>query len=265
MKHSFWIMLTLGWILTACTPIATPTAIPTAINLPPTETPLPPRVSPTPTGLQLETATLEQSNADPKYLVKIEYPQWNEDSPNARTFNRQVQALLTVWVNSLKENSAQVEDWRKQNMPDAFSSLDAKYTILTQEHGLLSILFQIYNYGAGAAHPNLFHQVLNFDTNTAHVLGLQDLFSDGPAALQAIATYCKDQLKTREGIDPALTGADPNETNYNNWNIQPDGILITFDPYQVAAYAVGPQTVLVPYFVVSSLVDSKGALAPFIP
>jgi hypothetical protein len=41
-------------------------------------------------------------------------------------------------------------------------------------------------------------------------------------------------------------------------------LLITFDEYQVAAYAAGPQTVVVPYSELKGLIDPQGALGNFI-
>jgi hypothetical protein len=41
------------------------------------------------------------------------------------------------------------------------------------------------------------------------------------------------------------------------------GLWITFDPYQVAAYAAGPQTVLVPYSALKDIIKPDGPVATF--
>jgi hypothetical protein len=51
--------------------------------------------------------------------------------------------------------------------------------------------------------------------------------------------------------------------NYRNWNITPDGLMITFDEYQVAPYAAGPQTVTVPYSELRGLINPEGVLKQF--
>ena len=56
-------------------------------------------------------------------------------------------------------------------------------------------------------------------------------------------------------------GAKPTADNYKNWNVTKKGLLITFPPYQVAAYAYGPQTVIVPYSLLKDIARPDGALA----
>jgi hypothetical protein len=52
----------------------------------------------------------------------------------------------------------------------------------------------------------------------------------------------------------------PTPENYRNWNIATDGLMITFDEYQVAAYAAGPQTVVVPYSELQAVIDPASPL-----
>lgn len=56
----------------------------------------------------------------------------------------------------------------------------------------------------------------------------------------------------------------PTADNYAVWNITPDGLLITFNEVQVAAYAAGAQSVLVPFEVVHDLAAPNGPLDNFI-
>ena len=55
-------------------------------------------------------------------------------------------------------------------------------------------------------------------------------------------------------------GAAPTADNYSNWNVTKKGLLIPFPAYQVAAYAYGPQTVIVPYSALKDIVRPDGAL-----
>ena len=59
-------------------------------------------------------------------------------------------------------------------------------------------------------------------------------------------------------------GALPRADNYQVWNISPEGLQITFDEYQVAPYAAGPQSVQIPYSDVKSLARPDGPLAAYI-
>lgn len=84
----------------------------------------------------------------------------------------------------------------------------------------------------------------------------------GTDYLGLIASYYQDELSRRNiGYDGLfVSGADPTPENYRNWNITPGGLLISFDPYQVAAYAAGPQEVLIPYAKLSAIIDPNGPL-----
>ena len=44
-------------------------------------------------------------------------------------------------------------------------------------------------------------------------------------------------------------GAKPTPENYAVWNVSADGLVITFNEYQVAAYAAGPQEVVIPFVI----------------
>ncbi|MFO7584726.1 MAG: DUF3298 domain-containing protein, partial [Anaerolineales bacterium] len=58
-------------------------------------------------------------------------------------------------------------------------------------------------------------------------------------------------------------GAEPLPENYRNWNLTYEGLLITFDEYQVAPYAAGMQQVLVPFDVLENyFAESFSNLAP---
>jgi hypothetical protein len=58
-------------------------------------------------------------------------------------------------------------------------------------------------------------------------------------------------------------GAGPRADNYRAWNITRKGLWITFDPYQVAAYAAGPQNILVPYSVLKDIIKPDGPIAMY--
>ncbi len=82
-----------------------------------------------------------------------------------------------------------------------------------------------------------------------------------------------DSVETKQTMTPVeerdiaawTEGAAPTIENYKSWNIQPDGLRITFDPYQVASYAAGHQTIVVPYAELGTIIRADGPLASFAP
>ena len=61
--------------------------------------------------------------------------------------------------------------------------------------------------------------------------------------------------------DMIQSGASARADNYKAWAITKKGLWITFDPYQVAAYAAGPQYVLVPYSALKDIIKPDGPVA----
>ena len=71
------------------------------------------------------------------------------------------------------------------------------------------------------------------------------MFRPGVNYLDVIAAYCKKALRRRDRLD-FPDGAAPIPKNYECWNITRGNLMIRFDPYQVTAYAFGPQDCRIP-------------------
>lgn len=230
----------------------------TAVFTPlPTIAPMPTQAeSPTP---QIVSQPIYIESASPYYVIEGSRPLMQNGGPAGEIFNALIQRILDDQVNSFTANLADMEEWRAENMPGMASTMHFDYSLLYNQNGIVSILINLDVYVAGAAHPSPFSITLNFDLIRGRDLALADLFTPGADFLGRIADLCKADLSTREYID-YLTGADPTPENYRNWNITPDGLLITFDAYQVAPYAAGPQTVLIEYSQLNDLIHETSPL-----
>jgi hypothetical protein len=248
---------------------ATPTP-----NLPPTETFAPTLAptdafTPTFTSIPLFTVvnmvsnTTAETGKSPNYTLKAQTPflQRSEDL-RVTNFNNEM-ALLT------QEEIAKFRDNLMQILPlpgSTGSAYDQTYKLLSAPGDLLSFKFEIYINIEGAAHPNTHSRTVTYNLEAGADVRLEQIFLPGSDYLGTIANYCIAQLKTRDiGFDAFSSGADPLPENYGSWNVTPDGLLITFDPYQVAAYAAGPQEVVIPYAELKSIIDPQGPLAQFLP
>ncbi|MBI5959560.1 MAG: DUF3298 domain-containing protein, partial [Chloroflexi bacterium] len=138
-------------------------------------------------------------------------------------------------------------------------SLYIEYETFQFSPNVISLNFTISTY-TGGAHPNSYFRSFMFDLTGQRVLALQDLFLPGIDALGVIAPIAQQSLIAQLGdaIDPAwlAQGAGPDPVNYQNVVITPDALVIYFSPYQVVAYAAGPQVVSIP------LADLAAILAP---
>lgn len=220
-------------------------------------------------GLRVVTKGIKEEDKKKKYSIDVAYPELTgATNPNADKFNQEVKNLVTKEVGDFKKGE-QEQSAEDAPPPDAEMGSDFTmgYDVVLATNDLVSISFYVSSFEAGAAHPNNYAHVFNYDLKNGKALKLSDLFKPGANYLDAISRYAISDLKKQpdqEGIDDEWrqNGAGPKEENYNSWNISKKGIYITFDPYQVASYAAGPQHVIVPFSVLKDMLKPDSPLAP---
>lgn len=241
---------------TAVAPLPSPTAAftpapsATATFVP---TPVPPAA--------LEEQSLDTRNDAQHYTVKASFPALPPGAPAAADFNRRVKALVEGVVADFEKNAAGASAF-PADVPG--SGLVLSYKALLNQGGLLSLKFEASTYIKGAAHPNLVSFPLNYDLRAAQSLALSDLFLPRSAYLALLSSACLGDLQKRD-FPLFPEGAAPKIENFRSWNLTPGGLLVTFDAYQVAPYAAGPQEVTVPYARLRPLADPAGPLAGYLP
>jgi hypothetical protein len=221
---------------------------------------------------ELVSKQIKESNRKLMYELAAQYPQLSGgNNPNFEKFNQTARALVTKKVAEFKKNMAETEGEPKPE-GSMGSDLEVSYTVALAQDDLISAGFNVYSYYQGAAHPNSFSEVLNYDLKNGKQLKLSDLFKPGAKFLQTISKYCIDDLKKQmkagvaEGdVDNQWieNGAGPVAKNYQSWTITRKGLGINFDAYQVGPYAAGPQFVTVPYSALKDLINPDGPIAQF--
>jgi hypothetical protein len=239
----------------------TPTGTPT-----PTETPTAtPTLTPLPLSRQVMLASVhfEKSGQSPNYTITSETPEMQgSDDPRVQAFNSLASGFVSDAINEFEASLK----YAPATPVTSGSSIDIKYELLSPPGDIYSLKFAVAGYFDGAAHPYHYARTLNFDLEKGQEVKLSDLFLPDSPYLQTIADYCKAELATRDiAFDAFSTGADPTDENYRNWNITGNGLQITFDEYQVAPYAAGAQTVLIPYANLSAVINPEGPLTRFVP
>lgn len=136
----------------------------------------------------------------------------------------------------------------------------------------LSIGYSVYMYRAGAAHPNTFFRRYNFFLSpVTRIRSLAELF-EGDAALPVIQHEVRKQVfsnleemtsgsLTDYSQDQMLLGGTESWDSFNNFELRENGIHFSFSPYDVAAYACGPQFAEVPYDAVVGNLTERAAFA----
>jgi hypothetical protein len=271
MKINLWLAAGLATLfLAACanpTPAVLPSPAPTASAFP---SPVPTvqiiaSPSPVPTALPLYqqvTLTAETANETgkaPLYTFKTQTPILKGSSdPRVALFNAGVADLIKKATDQFHQDLAS-----QPATPIAGGSyFDLSYERLSAPGSLISLQIKINGMSDGAAHPYRVILSYNFDLEKGQEISLNQLFLHGVNALGTIADYCRAELKTRAvGMDSMFSsGADPTVENYSVWNISPQGLVITFNDYQVAPYAAGPQTVIIPLQALKKIINPTGPL-----
>lgn len=259
-------------ILPACQPaspavVATPIAIIQA-TLPPAQPPAAATVEPAPvsTGTApavtagstpaVEIRMAHEEGDNPKYTVDIEFPVLV--SPDGPAFNDAVKTITDRVVQSFKDGASAYPTIDDPNLT-SFNSVHIYTTILQQDSHILSVFLEVSEYYRGMAHPAPSSYVVNYSFDTGKVLNLADLFKPDTDYLKLISDYCITELKTKDFF-AFPEGADPKPENYQNWNLTPYGLQITFPPYQVAAYAAGFVRITIPYNVLKPQLNPTGPL-----
>lgn len=137
---------------------------------------------------------------------------------------------------------------------------ELSYEIQRNDARALSVSFNFYTY-SGGAHPNTQQYGQTFLKPDGRRVFIAELI--GLKGIQDLSAFAIKDLKRQWGADPmsdddwVARGAGPKAPNFEDfiWTAKGD-LVIQFSPYQVAAYAAGPQSVIVPEKVV------KGWLRP---
>ena len=120
-----------------------------------------------------------------------------------------------------------------------------------------SYIYTVYK-DTGGAHGNTFFKTFTFDASSGKLLSLSDLFTG--SYLQKLSVLSSEKLAQNLGQFASASmikdGTTPDAAHFANWFFDNNDFVLLFPPYQVAAYAAGPQTVRIPASVLSGLLKN---------
>jgi len=199
------------------------------------------------------TKVIKENIPRNKISITVRYPQISGVA--AQAFNSNAEQLVRRQINNFKKGLDPPARY------DRTRELSISYKTGFVDSRLISIDFGAGT-DTGGAHPNSYSFVLNYDLKSQRQLALNDLFKPNSGHLRTISNYCIQQLRNKlSDYESLRDGAAPTLANYDSWVISGRGLQITFDAYQVASYAEGPQTVLVPWSVLRGLILPNGPVS----
>lgn len=174
----------------------------------------------------------------------------------AETFNAQ----FTPWeaadpLPELAETAREDRSWRQEAGIGDFSeySIDLDCRVYQTER-LVSVAGDYYSY-TGGAHPNTVLMAWNFDLETGEFFAPEQLAEDAEAFSQAVREEIVRQIG-RRAEDNGMAAEEMFWSNYEEiaagWSsyavsFDETGMTVGFSPYELAAYAAGAQSFLLPY------------------
>jgi hypothetical protein len=207
-----------------------------------------PALTPSPVVLDsvvVTTERIQEENESPPVIIEIEYPVFTDAGGNAlQGLDDEVTELVNRHIDEFREMAAAATP-----PPDNIfgpNGLWIRYEVLYNSGGLVSIYIPISIYNQGAAHPLPFSESITYDLNQNRRLELSEVFQPGVDYLSLLSERSIEDLN-RQGILGWEDGAQPLLENFKSWNLTPEGLMITFDPYQVAPYAAGYVKVVLPW------------------
>lgn len=169
--------------------------------------------------------------------IQFEYPELGIASIDSHLVQ-----WATTMANDFKENIT------REASPDDKTPYEmiGKYTVSRPSAAAVSITYEVWTY-TGGAHGNLDIITLNYDSEHGTPLSPEHLFNDVEQALELMSTYCYTVLAAELGADSSpimlKSGTSPDVENFSAITLLPTGIIIHFQPYQVAPWSSGPQKV----------------------
>lgn len=202
----------------------------------------------------------EKNNSD----ISAVYPEISNTDSHAK-FNRTIKNIVDESISSYKKQVAEygAEDAKNSGNHQGYTS-DLSYNVVLANNDFVSLIILNYIY-LGGAHGGTVYKTVNYDLKNNRELKLADIFAPDFDYLKTISANSIAELnKNLEDLSDdewIARGAGADAENFSNWNMSKNGLLITFDQYQVAAYAAGSPTVLIPYDKLKNILWKDGVAA----
>lgn len=213
-----------------------------------------------------EKISVKKDQGNPPYSLDLQYPKLSglADQKMQDAINKDISSQIDSAVADIVRNN-----WAgPPELKNVKSSLTVRYDVAYLNAALLSLELNFSSYIVGSAHPDNYTLTSTYDLRNGNKVKLIDLFEPGSNYLEVLADYAIPQLKKDLQLDAQNTdamnwvdsGAAPQTQNYDKFLIGKEGLVVIFDPYQVAPYSEGFRRVTVPYALLNKIMDPTSVL-----
>jgi hypothetical protein len=184
----------------------------------------------------------------PNELYQYENNCYKLDMNTPFTGIAEIDRQLDNWSDGLRNQSmAELNESCVAGAHDLFMQLTYETSVTRGQ--TIGMIFFAAKY-TGGAHPITEIQTMNFNVMNGSRLQYPDIFAQTDGLYEFLSDYAYRAL--RPGLDEYWNdgtfteGLAPKAENFKNFVLTPDGLVLVFPQYQVAPYAAGIQTCLVP-------------------
>jgi len=196
------------------------------------------------------------------YEISVDYPEIKERTPQTLRFNRWIREKVLADTQRFKrlEQRAEAHDRKRKLEPARITEgLEIWFDVYYADENLISLRLTHSVMALGQMHPIDYYETINYDLQRGRILQQQELFKRG--YLKVFSQYSRTFIRhtydlTGTTDDWLDEGTKPRQTNFPNWNIVPDGVLVAFEDYQIGSHSFGQLELIIPY------TELKGVLRP---
>ncbi|HEX7276328.1 MAG TPA: RsiV family protein [Acidimicrobiales bacterium] len=246
------------------------TTSPAAVTTTAPSSPTTDAVSPTTTAdvgrPTVADVTLQGGSEPERYSYEVTYPDVAglADPTVQKAVNDETRADVTAAIDEFVSGT---DDFGPPlpELADQRSAFTGRYQLARLDDGLLSFRLPVSRFYTGQAHPARVLLTFTYDLGNGRRLALADLFLPGSPYLDRLSELSRQLLLAQPGFDQmpefVTPGTEPKAENFANWTVTDQDLVITFNEYQVAPYAMGTPHVSIPFASLRTLLDPAGPLA----
>lgn len=204
--------------------------------------------------------------------VNVKY-RWSVEASYPKTGMEKIDEQLQEWMEehiALSVGEASELASADPEFSEGGWEMSTGYEVTRPSDKALSVVFETYFFPSHAAHPSGMMQAVNFSSATGEVLTLDDLFDDPDKALALFSEHAPrivSERLTREHRDDFPDGLPddawfkdglaPSRDNYSCLGLEPEGVRVYFQQYQILPYVFGMPDPLIPLSVLEPAGPSR--------
>ena len=183
------------------------------------------------------------------YEISADYPEALGTRRGVKRFNRWIKRKILADVARFRWLELRAEPRaRKKGQKLLTEGLELSFDVYSANRELISLRLTHSVMASGQMHPIAYYETINYDLQKGRPLTANDVFRRG--YLNVFSRYSRKFLTDNYEIainDWLNEGTRPWVVNFENWNLVPAGVLLSFEDYQVNSHSFGQPELIVPY------------------